>query len=112
MSGRVYDLTGPDAMTHAEAVEEIGRAARRPLRYVEISMDDFASALAEQGVPAEEIDLLRYLFTDVLVDANASVAHGVEQALGRAPRNFRDYARAAAATGVWQGTAVSVRTQE
>ncbi len=111
-AGRLYDLTGPDALTHAEAVEEIGRATGRSLHYVEISMDDFVSALAEQDVPAEEIDLLRYLFTDVLVDSNASVAHGVEQALGRAPRNFREYARTAAATGVWQGAAVGVRTQE
>jgi len=92
--------------------EEIGRATGRSLRYVEISVDDFVSALVGLGVPTEEIDLLRYLFTDVLVDANASIAFGVEQALGRAPRTFRDYARAAAATGVWQGTAVGVHTQE
>jgi hypothetical protein len=32
---------------------------------------------------------------------NAWLADGVQRALGRPPRDFRDYARAAAASGVW-----------
>lgn len=32
---------------------------------------------------------------------NAHVADGVQRALGREPRDFAEYARAAAATGVW-----------
>lgn len=40
-------------------------------------------------------------FTDVLDGRNAHVADGVRQALGREPRDFADYARMAAATGVW-----------
>jgi hypothetical protein len=31
------------------------------------------------------------------------VTDGVERALGRPPRDFADYARRAAATGVWNG---------
>ena len=31
----------------------------------------------------------------------AHLADGVQRALGREPRDFADYARAAAATGVW-----------
>jgi hypothetical protein len=42
------------------------------------------------------IDLLRYLFTTVLDGRNASLADGVQRALGQAPRDFSDFARDAA----------------
>lgn len=42
-------------------------------------------------------------FSDVL-GRNAYLTDGVERALGRAPRDFADYARAAAATGAWNGS--------
>jgi len=41
------------------------------------------------------------LFTDVLDGRNESLADGVQPALGRPPRDFADYARAAAAAGAW-----------
>ena len=46
------------------------------------------------GVPADVVALLSYLFTEVLDGRNAHVTDGVQRALGRAPRDFRDYARA------------------
>ncbi len=54
-----------------------------------------------EGVPADEVSLMRYLFTEVLDGRNASLADGVQRALGRGPRDFADYARTTAATGVW-----------
>jgi uncharacterized protein YbjT (DUF2867 family) len=100
-AGQVYELTGPRLLTFAEAVDEIGRATGRELRYVPVSMEAFASDMAEQGVPADVVGLLRYLFTEVLDGRNATLADGVQRALGREPRDFADYAREAAATGVW-----------
>ena len=41
------------------------------------------------------------LFTEVVDGRNAHTTDGVRRALGREPRDFRDYARDAAATGVW-----------
>ena len=100
-AGQVYELTGPRLLTFADAVDEIARASGRQVRYESIPMDTFASALAEQGTPADLVGLLRYLFTEVLDGRNASLADGVQRALGREPRDFADYARATAATGVW-----------
>jgi len=42
-----------------------------------------------------------YLFTTVLDGRNTPIADGVQRALGRAPRDFSDYVRRTAATGVW-----------
>jgi uncharacterized protein YbjT (DUF2867 family) len=98
--GEVYELTGPRLLTFAEAVDEISEATGREIRYVPVSIDDFAAA-AYQDLPGEFIDLLTYLFGEVLDGRNARLADGVQRALGREPRDFRDYARDAAATGVW-----------
>jgi len=102
--GQLYELTGPRLLTFAETVEDIGRASGRELDYEQIPMEAFASALAEEDVPADVVDLLRYLFTHVLDGRNAHVTDGVRRALGREPRDFADYARDAAATGVWNGS--------
>ena len=66
-----------------------------------VSIEENEAALAEQGVPADVVWLLSYLFAEVLDGRNAHVTDGVQQALGRPPRDFADYARDAAATGVW-----------
>jgi hypothetical protein len=65
-------------------------------------MEQYASLLLEQHeVPADYMWLIRYLFTEVLDGRNAHLADGVQRALGRAPRDFADFARGAAAAGVW-----------
>ena len=51
--------------------------------------------------PEEEAVPISELFAEVLDGRNAHVADGVQRALGRAPRDFADYARDLAATGVW-----------
>jgi uncharacterized protein YbjT (DUF2867 family) len=82
---RVYELTGPRLLSFAEAIAEIARATGRNLRYVQIPIDEYAAALAAQGVPAELVSLMRYLFTEVLDGRNARLADGVQRALGRPP---------------------------
>jgi hypothetical protein len=66
-------------------------------------MDAYAAAAAEHGLPDDVLALLRYLFTEVLDGRNADQADGVQRALGREPRDFREFARQAAASGIWTG---------
>jgi uncharacterized protein YbjT (DUF2867 family) len=102
-ANRVYELTGPRLLTFAEAIGEIGRATGRELSYIPVTIDDYAAALAEHDVPEDVVGLLRYLFTEVLDGRNAQLADGLQRALGRQPRDFADYARDAARTGIWNG---------
>jgi hypothetical protein len=55
------------------------------------------------------VELVTYLFATVLDGRNTRPAHGVQQVLGRPPRDFAAYARDTAATGVWD-PAVSDRS--
>jgi uncharacterized protein YbjT (DUF2867 family) len=103
--GEVYELTGPRLLTFAEAVREVSRAVGRGIRYAPISIEEFAAASAEQGVPSEVVEMLTLIFGEVLDGRNAHLADGVQRALGREPREFSDYARDAAATGIWNARA-------
>jgi hypothetical protein len=77
------------------------QAAGRPVRVAPVSVQDFSAGLADEGVPSDMISLLRYLFTVVLDGRNASMTDGVQRALGRPARDFRDFAARAAAAGAW-----------
>jgi uncharacterized protein YbjT (DUF2867 family) len=99
--GELYELTGPRPLTFTDAVSEIAKATGRDIRYQPVSIDEHAATLREHGVPAEVIDLLTYPFSEVLDGRNAHVTDGEARALGRQARDFADYARDTAATGIW-----------
>jgi uncharacterized protein YbjT (DUF2867 family) len=99
--GQVYELTGPRALTFEQAIDEIALASGREIAYQTISPQAFETDLRAQGLPAEIGALMLELFTEVLDGRNGHTGDGVRRALGREPREFREYARDAAATGVW-----------
>lgn len=99
-AGQVYEVTGPELLTFAQAVAEIADASGRPVRYVPVSLERYAAALAPH-VPAEALALYTELFRDLFGTQKARLGDGVERSLGHKPRTFREYARAAAAAGAW-----------
>lgn len=99
---QVYELTSPRLLTFARAVEEISEVTGRKVEYLQISQEAFISALAAQGVPADAVALISYVFATVLDGRNSHLADGVQRALNRQPRDFSDFLREAAASGVWQ----------
>ncbi|MBA4491107.1 NmrA family transcriptional regulator [Paracoccus sp. S1E-3] len=101
LRNRIFEVTGPRALTFAEAVDIIAAATGRPVAYRQISPADFADGLTPY-LPPDVIALLVSLFTEVLDGRNIATADGVQQALGHAPRDFADYAALVAATGVWE----------
>jgi uncharacterized protein YbjT (DUF2867 family) len=104
-AGEIYELTSPRLLTFEEAVGEIAKATGREIRFVPVSLEEYESMLAEADVPPEFLSFLTYLFGEVLDGRNAHLTEGVRRALGREPKDFSDYARDVAATGVWSKAA-------
>ncbi len=102
-SRQLYELTGPKALTFAEAISEIAQATGRDITFIPVSVDDYRAELVRQGVPDDYIELILYLFTTVLDGRNTPLTDGVQRALGRPPREFSDYVRQTTATGIWGG---------
>ena len=105
--GQLYELTGPRSLTLAQVAAEISEVVGREVRYVPISIEQHAAEAAEHGVPPELVELLTYLFSEVVDGRNAETTDGVRRALGRDARDFRDFARAAATNGAWDTAPIS-----
>jgi uncharacterized protein YbjT (DUF2867 family) len=98
--GKLYELTGPRLLTFADAARAITEASRRPVTYTSIPASAFREALTAE-VGASVADMLTAICEEVFDGRNARLGHGVEQALGRPARDFADYCRACASSGVW-----------
>ena len=102
LQNRLFEVTGPRAMSFAECVDEISAATGYRVRLVELPLKDYIEVLKDQDVPDYLVELLRELFTDLFDGRNAYTAEGVREALGRPATDFSAYALKTAATGVWR----------
>ena len=103
--GQVYEVTGPRLMTLADVAADLSGATGRKIDYIDVPHEAFVAEVSNSGAPQDVVWMLDYLFSTVLDGRNAHICHGVERALGRPPRDFADYARDVAATGVWTSAA-------
>jgi uncharacterized protein YbjT (DUF2867 family) len=101
-NGKIYEVTGPRLLTFKQAISEIADASGREIVFQEVSMEEYTAMLTTYEVPQDVIDFLSYLFEEVLDGRNASISHGIEEALGRKPTDFSAFAKLAAATGAWE----------
>ena len=99
--GEVYELTGPRALRFEEVAAELSAATGREIRFTRIPVEAFSAGMLEAGVPQDEAELVTWLFTEVLDGHNTRPQDGVQRALGRAPRDFGEFARTTAANGAW-----------
>ncbi len=106
-NGRVYELTGPRLLTFAEAIGEIASATGRSIHYEQVPPEAYSGMLTEYGVPEEAIALMGYLFTEIMDGRNATIAHGLEEALGRKPTDFTDFVRKSITMGMWADNTIN-----
>ncbi|MDW7691949.1 NAD(P)H-binding protein [Flammeovirgaceae bacterium SG7u.111] len=101
-NGKLYELTGPRLLTFPEVVNEIATASGREIPFTPISLEAFIDALKKAGVPSDYTWLINYLFAEVLdAKGNDIVSNDIEKVLGRKAKDFSEYARETAKTGVW-----------
>ncbi|MEU1210882.1 NAD(P)H-binding protein [Streptomyces sp. NPDC005791] len=100
-AGRTYELTGPRALTFAEATRTIAEAADRPIRYEELTPDAYRSELLAEGWPEAAADALGAMFALHRAGRSAEVTDDVRRVLGREPADLEPWARRVAARGTW-----------
>ncbi len=97
----LYEVTGPRLLTFADVAKELSQATGREVRFEPITQAAFDRAVRESGAPDDYVWLLNYLFETVLDGRNAYLCDGVQRALGRAPKDFADFARQIAQNHTW-----------
>ncbi|WP_432047952.1 NAD(P)H-binding protein [Streptomyces asiaticus] len=99
--GCTYELSGPRALPLAEAVAAIAEASGRPVRYVPVSEEEYVAGLVADGTPEEAARFVARLWGWLRDGEDAHLSDGVQRVLGRAPGDFTDFVRRAAAAGAW-----------
>ena len=98
---KVFEVTGPRALTFAQCIGEISEALGRHVKYTSVPVDAYINALSQQGIPEDMQWLLRELFTVVFDGRNSNMMSGVEEALGRPATDFKTYVQKTVESGVW-----------
>ena len=91
--GKIYELTGPQALTHAEMAEGLSEALGRRVAFVDIPPEAMREALLGVGLPVWQADGLVEDYAHYRRGEAAAVTSGVRDAIGKAPRSFDEFAR-------------------
>jgi uncharacterized protein YbjT (DUF2867 family) len=54
--GKIYTITGPAAVTHAEIARAMAEAIELEVTFVAVSPEDFSDALRKLGAPPWQVD--------------------------------------------------------
>ena len=91
-AGKAYSLTGPEALTVAEAAAIISDEAGRTITHVDLDRQAWIAGAIANGVPPEYGAVLRQL-TETVASGHGSRPNGiVETITGRPPHTFRYFA--------------------
>lgn len=105
-AGQVLTITGPDSLSHGEAVAMLSEASGRPLAYKPVEPEQAEANSRAAGVGERTIIAQRGLFQVIRDGGNAPVTDVVQRVTGHAPRNFAQYA--AEHADLWHDTANSM----
>ena len=96
-AGRVYDLTGPEAVTYARIAEELSGALGRPVEFVDVPGEAARQGLLAAGLPDWLADHVVGAFARFREGAMERVTPTVRELTGREPRSVGEWAREHAA---------------
>jgi uncharacterized protein YbjT (DUF2867 family) len=90
---KIYDLTGPEALTFDEMAEELSRATAKPISYVHVPPDYARKQLMGMGVPRWLIEDMLVLSASFREGYGAGVSPTVSDLTKRPARSFGEFAR-------------------
>ncbi|MGH3171521.1 MAG: SDR family oxidoreductase [Trebonia sp.] len=91
--GRVYDITGPEALTYEQAAAVLSTVLGTPVRFTGLTDEEARADMLRRGLPPG--------YADVLIEVSRAYRHGgvegvtsvVRDLTGRAPVSFEEFVR-------------------
>lgn len=88
-----YDLTGPEALSLAQAAEKFSKVLGREIRYVPQSVEDFRKVLTQVGLPEWRVNAVCDEFRLLSDKAGTHTTDTIQQVLGRAPTSVEQFVK-------------------
>jgi len=96
--GKTYDVTGPEALTHAEMASQLSETLGRRISFVDVSEASMRDALLSLGMPEWQVEGLIEDYAHYRRGEASGISTAVEDVTSRRPRSFltftRDYKQA------------------
>jgi uncharacterized protein YbjT (DUF2867 family) len=90
---RIYDLTGPEAISVGEVAATISLVTGRQIDYVDVPEEAAKQSMQQQETPDWMIHALLELYGQHRAGNSDVVTSSVEKLTGRKPHNFRQYVK-------------------
>ena len=91
--GHTYDITGPEALSHAEMADRLSTALGRHIEYIDAPSADMRQALLGVGFPTWQADGLIEDYEHYRRGEASDVTSTVQEITGQAARSFAQFAR-------------------
>jgi len=88
--GKAYNLTGPEALSHADIAQTISNKLGKDIPYVSISGDELKAGAMKNGLPESSADYLVMLYDLAKQGLMSAATKDVENVLGRQPLRFTE----------------------
>jgi uncharacterized protein YbjT (DUF2867 family) len=91
-AGKIYPLTGPEALSMAEVAEKLSAATGKKIQYVNVTPDEAKRAQLAAGMPLFIADALAELFAERRKGKEAQVSPSIQTIFGRRATSFDEFA--------------------
>ena len=91
--GKVYSLSGPEALTYDDIATELSTVLGRRINHINLSPSDLKSGMLAAGSPEYYADMLLDLERFYREQRGNRITADIKQVTGREPRRFEQYAR-------------------
>ncbi|GBL05283.1 NmrA family transcriptional regulator [Glaciecola sp. KUL10] len=88
---QLFEVTGPELLSFDDIADQFSEILGRDISFSTVSKADFNNMMLAEGVPADVLSLLNFLFTEVLDGRNEYVTGDVNDVLGRPAKAFKQY---------------------
>lgn len=98
-AGRTYTLTGPQALTLAEAAGTLGRVRGTSVRFQNETLDEACASRASYGAPPWQVDAWVSTYTAIRSGVMAEPTDDVLEITGAPPIGLEEFLRASPGPG-------------
>jgi NAD(P)H dehydrogenase (quinone) len=92
--GKVYELTGPEALTTEELCKAVAQGTGKPVEHRPVSVEEYVRICVEGGEPEPFAWLLATLYTAIERGFTGRASAHIEELTGTAPKRMVDLVRA------------------
>ena len=91
--GKIYNITGAEALTHQEMAEKLSKVLDRKIQFVDVPPEAMREALKNIGFPDWQAEGLIEDYAHYARHEAAEIASGIMDSIGKSPIGFDEFAR-------------------